>query len=399
MWRPVIAGFLGLVAALPAQHQSPDTLFITQARQALIRNSDQPGLTALMQATEALVLLTDEDRRALAEAAREQLGEPPTARVDDLLRESSGALEAAERAAANTPFDPYPMAESFASSITSHGELRVVEGRGDRFTPADLCNLLLADAQRAAAAGDYSQAATRITQAMRLSDTLTTHLDDPNLWGLQVNVLIESLRLAGELAVDSDLDPEELAALDEQIEALNLDERSTSEVIHDLVDSRKRIIRQAEVDMGMQNRLRISLREMQAGAQMQEVELDLFRGSASFNEEIDRLVETLDEPPSQWEPDIRVYEGQPTFRQGLVQVAVLLNIARARAAIARTLIALSSGEQAPGFDDPFGEGPIKVTETRVYSVGPDGVDDGGMVAHHPNENRQLFTGGDLITTR
>jgi hypothetical protein len=400
MWRPVIAGILGLVAALPAQHQSPDTLFIAQARLALIREADQPGLEGLLEAAEALATtLTDEDRQALAEAAHERLGEPPTAQVNDLLREHALVLDDAARAAAHTPFDPYPMAASFASSITSHGELRVIEGRGDRFTPSDLCSLLLADAQRAAAAGDFGEATERVVQALRLAGTLTAHLDDPNLWGLQVQSLIESLRLVGELAVEGELDVEVLATLSDEIVALDLDDRTVTEVIQEIVESRKRVIRQAEVDLGMRNRLRISLRDMGAVAQMEEVELDLFRGSESIDEEIDRLVETLDEPASEWEPAIRVYEGQPTFRQGLVQVAVLLNIARARASIALSLIGLSEEGSSPDLDDPFADGSVQVTETRVYSVGPDGVDESGMVAHQLNESRRLFTGGDIITMR
>ena len=78
---------------------------------------------------------------------------------------------------------------------------------------------------------------------------------------------------------------------------------------------------------------------------------------------------------------------------------MLLNIARARAAIAEIMIALAQGEQPPSLEDPFSDGPIQVTETRAYSVGPDGVNDGGLLAHRLNQERRLFTEGDIITTR
>ena len=269
--------------------------------------------------------------------------------------------------------------------------------------------LLVANGRRLAATGHAEEAAQRLMDAAilgvrftrpRAEATLTSHLIGMTAMELAIDALDDVISTAGEMPAEwrGSL-AAQLAELDGSYYPIREAFRAEAGIY-----SRELAARSA-TPADLAEGLQLAGAVLPQGANTVEVAGSLHADALTVTGEQDRVWGVLDGilamPPARQPRIDREWFAQASpNRLVQIQFAELTplilreGILLARLRLERAAL-LPGGEALPA--DPFDGEPLRVAEGRIWSIGPDLRDDGGMVEYAPGKG--LASGGDMIATR
>lgn len=364
---------------------------LSMTQNYIARHPENQGLPKLVAALSATNLdLIFAASKGLNEIIKNGWG-LATDKEREALRSNSVALNAAYSAASFAPFDIPP-----------------IDDRGINWNKAGwLCRLMLVDARQAEASSDFDQAAQKALAAVQLSESFRDSPGVPATYPYGASYANPARTLAAILSNFS-LSSNTAQTILETLQTLDLKRREFADSVWDDFRYKLTDVHDYKYSPAKRQALDRFSFDFHPGTSSTVLSLN---STTDFEHEARRIAEVLAanfKKPFYQRARVDANYLRTVSRDPLVPIldiefweqnATRDDVAVAYFRLCEAIAALRSDPTTTtaAIRDPFADRPITVTADRVYSFGPDSIDQKGYVVYDPTNG--TISPGDIVAKR